>query len=68
MGKVATNDGVRSWDMNMEILSVDNLERHSKTHSHTPTLRMILEWLFLLWNYLFIYIPPLSCDLLKVRG
>lgn len=74
MGKVVTNHGMKSWDMNMKILNVDDFGMTIlRPHSHTPTLRPTIilgkfEWLSLLKNDLFIHIPPLSCDLLKVRG
>lgn len=74
MGKVVINDGMKSWDMNMKTLNVDYFRMTIlRPHFHTPTPRLTIvlgkfEWLSLLKNDLFIHIPPLSCDLFKVRG
>lgn len=73
MGKVVTDKGMKSWNRDMEILNTGNSRMTIlRPHSHTPHSEaddyLGPAWLSLLWNHLFIHIPPVSCDLLKVRG
>lgn len=73
MGKVVIDKGMKSWNRDMEILNIGNfrmiiLRSYFYIFYFEVDDYFGLVWLFLLWNYLFIYIFLVSCDFFKVRG